>query len=86
MKFRTLPIVAILFIAAAMVVQFAISSSLEKEHVREVVEYKMQPAPNRPTTSPSCPSRGNDPSVPARVLSILSIVFGDVKGRSDNRG
>ena len=42
MKFRTLPIVAILFIAAAMVVQFAISSSLEKEHVREVVEYKMQ--------------------------------------------
>lgn len=42
MKFRTLPIVAILFIAAAMVVQFAISFSLEKEHVREVVEYKMQ--------------------------------------------
>lgn len=42
MKFRTLPIVAILFIAAAMVVQFLISSSLEKEHVREVVEYKMQ--------------------------------------------
>ena len=42
MKFRTLPIVAFLFIAAAMVVQFAISSSLEKEHVREVVEYKMQ--------------------------------------------
>ena len=42
MKFRTLPIVAILFIAAAMVVQFAISSSLEKDHVREVVEYKMQ--------------------------------------------
>ena len=42
MKFRTLPIVAILFIAAAMVVQFVISFSLEKEHVREVVEYKMQ--------------------------------------------
>ena len=42
MKFRTLPIVAILFIAAAMVVQFAISFSLEKEHVGEVVEYKMQ--------------------------------------------
>ena len=42
MKFRILPIVAILFIAAAMVVQFAISSSLEEEHVREVVEYKMQ--------------------------------------------
>ena len=33
---------AILFIAAAMVVQFVISFSLEKEHVREVVEYKMQ--------------------------------------------
>ena len=44
MKFRTLPIVAILFIAAAMIVQFVISSSLEKEHVREVVEYKMQSA------------------------------------------
>jgi serine phosphatase RsbU (regulator of sigma subunit) len=44
MKFRTLPIVAVLFIAAAMVVQFAISFSLEKEHVREVVEYKMQVA------------------------------------------
>lgn len=42
MKFRLLPIVAIVFIAAAMVIQFAISSSLEKEHVREVVEYKMQ--------------------------------------------
>ncbi len=42
MKFRVLPIVAILFIALAMVVQFAISFSLEKEHVREVVEYKMQ--------------------------------------------
>lgn len=42
MRFRTLPIVAILFIAAAMVVQFVISFSLEKEHVREVVEYKMQ--------------------------------------------
>ena len=42
MKFRVLPIVAILFIALAMVVQFMISSSLEKEHVREVVEYKMQ--------------------------------------------
>ena len=42
MKFRTLPIVAILFIALAMVVQFAISFSLEKEHVRELVEYKMQ--------------------------------------------
>ena len=42
MKFRTLPIAAIQFIAAAMDVQFAISSSLEKEHVREVVEYKMQ--------------------------------------------
>lgn len=42
MKFRTLPIVAILFIAAAMVVQCVISFSLEKEHVREVVEYKMQ--------------------------------------------
>lgn len=42
MKFRTIPIVAILFVASAMVVQFAISSSLEKEHVREVVEYKMQ--------------------------------------------
>lgn len=42
MKFRTLPIVATLFIAAAMVVQFAISFSLEKEHVREVVEYKLQ--------------------------------------------
>ena len=42
MKFRTLPIVAILFIAAAMVVQSAISFSIEKEHVREVVEYKMQ--------------------------------------------
>jgi len=42
MKFRTLPIVAILFIAFAMVVQFAISFSLEKEHVRELVEYKMQ--------------------------------------------
>lgn len=33
---------AILFIALAMVVQFAISFSLEKEHVRELVEYKMQ--------------------------------------------
>jgi len=44
MKFRTLPIVAILFIAFAMVVQFAISFSLEKEHVRELVEYKMQMA------------------------------------------
>ena len=42
MKFRALPIVAILFIAAAMIVQFVISFSLEKEHVREVVEYKMQ--------------------------------------------
>lgn len=42
MKFRTLPIAAILFVAVAMVVQFAISSSLEKDHVREVVEYKMQ--------------------------------------------
>ena len=42
MRFRTLPIVAILFIALAMVVQFVISFSLEKEHVREVVEYKMQ--------------------------------------------
>ena len=42
MKFRTLPIVAILFIALAMVVQFAISFSLEKDHVRELVEYKMQ--------------------------------------------
>ena len=42
MKFRILPIVAIVFIAAAMVIQFVISSSLEKEHVREVVEYKMQ--------------------------------------------
>lgn len=42
MKFRTLPIVAIIFIAFAMVVQFAISFSLEKEHVRELVEYKMQ--------------------------------------------
>lgn len=42
MKFRTLPIVAILFVAAAMIVQFAIAFSLEKEHVREVVEYKMQ--------------------------------------------
>ena len=41
MRFRILPIVSILFIAAAMVVQFVISSSLEKEHVREVVEYKM---------------------------------------------
>ncbi|MDY6406512.1 MAG: hypothetical protein SPK97_05225, partial [Bacteroidales bacterium] len=44
MQFRTLPIVAILFIAAAMVVQFLISSALEKEHVSEVVEYKMQSA------------------------------------------
>ena len=42
MKFRTLPIVAILFIAFAMVVQFVISFSSEKEHVRELVEYKMQ--------------------------------------------
>lgn len=42
MKFRTLPIAAILFIATAMVVQFVISFSLEKEHVREVVEYRMQ--------------------------------------------
>ena len=42
MKFRTLPIVAVLFIAVSMVVQFAISFSLEKEHVRELVEYKMQ--------------------------------------------
>ena len=42
MKFRTLPIVAILFIAAAMVVQYVISFTLEKEHVREVVEYRMQ--------------------------------------------
>ena len=33
---------AILFIAVAMIVQFAISFGLEKEHVREVVEYKMQ--------------------------------------------
>jgi len=32
MKFRTLPIVAVLFIAAAMVVQFTISFSNEKEH------------------------------------------------------
>lgn len=42
MKFRILPIVAILFVALAMFVQSAISFSLEKEHVREVVEYKMQ--------------------------------------------
>ena len=42
MRFRTLPIVAVLFIAFAMVVQFAISFSLEKDHVRELVEYKMQ--------------------------------------------
>ena len=42
MKFRTLPIVAILFIAVAMFIQSVISFSLEKEHVREVVEYKMQ--------------------------------------------
>ena len=42
MRFRTLPIVAILFVAAAMIVQFVISFSLEKEHVSEVVEYKMQ--------------------------------------------
>ena len=42
MKFRTLPIVAILFIAAAMVVQFVISFSIEKDHVGEVVEYRMQ--------------------------------------------
>ena len=42
MKFRTLPIVAVLFIAVSMVVQFVISFSLEKEHVRELVEYKMQ--------------------------------------------
>ncbi len=42
MRFRTLPIVAILFVAAAMIVQFVISFSLEKEHVRETVEYKMQ--------------------------------------------
>ena len=42
MKFRILPIVAILFVALAMIVQSAISFSLEKEHVREVVEYKMQ--------------------------------------------
>lgn len=42
MKFRTLPIVAILFIALAMVVQCVISFSLEKEHVSEVVGYKMQ--------------------------------------------
>ena len=38
MKFRTLPIVAILFVAFAMVVQFVISFSSEKEHVRELVE------------------------------------------------
>jgi hypothetical protein len=38
--------VAILFIAAAMVVQFVISFSLEKEHVSEVLEYKMQLAQN----------------------------------------
>lgn len=42
MKFRTLPIVAILFIAAAMVVQFVISFSIEKDHVGEVVEYRME--------------------------------------------
>ena len=42
MKFRALPIVAILFIAAAMIVQFVISFSLEKEHVRETVEYKIE--------------------------------------------
>ena len=42
MKFRTLPIVAVLFIAVSMVVQFVISFTLEKEHVRELVEYKMQ--------------------------------------------
>ena len=42
MRFRALPIVAILFVALAMVVQFAISFSLEQEHVSEVVEYKMQ--------------------------------------------
>lgn len=42
MRHRTLPIVAILFIAAVMVVQFVISFTLEKEHVDEVVEYKMQ--------------------------------------------
>lgn len=42
MKFHTLPIVAILFVASAMLVQYVISSSVEKDHVREVVEYKMQ--------------------------------------------
>ena len=42
MKFRVLPIVAILFVALAMVVQCVISFSLEKEHISEVVEYKMQ--------------------------------------------
>ena len=42
MRFRALPIVAILFVALAMVVQFVISFSLEQEHVSEVVEYKMQ--------------------------------------------
>ena len=42
MRFRALPIVAILFVALAMVVQFSISFSLEQEHVSEVVEYKMQ--------------------------------------------
>ena len=42
MRFRSLPIVAVLFIAAAMLVQFGILSSIEKNHVKEVVEYKMQ--------------------------------------------
>ena len=42
MKFRVLPIVAILFVALAMVVQCVISFSMEKEHISEVVEYKMQ--------------------------------------------
>ena len=42
MRFRTLPIVAVLFIAVAMLVQFGILSSIEKNHVKEVVEYKMQ--------------------------------------------
>ena len=42
MRFRTLPIVAVLFIAVAMLVQFGILSSIEKDHVKEVVEYKMQ--------------------------------------------
>jgi serine phosphatase RsbU (regulator of sigma subunit) len=42
MRFRSLPIVAVLFIAAAMLVQFGILSSTEKNHMKEVVEYKMQ--------------------------------------------